>query len=381
MNVYADYLTKLKYKRSLKLITRDSPANQIAFNAQSFVNFASNDYLGLTAHPLLRTWAHEYALAYGNGSASSRLITGNLTIHQALEDMLAQYLKKPAALVMGSGYSTNASIIEALLMPMAGEVGVFIDKHCHASIYQGIRSGIALKRFFHNDVTHLEKLLMACSKKHKFIIVESIYSMDGDIADLEKICQLAQAHNAFLYVDDAHSFGVLGENGAGLAAAYADKIDVIMGTFSKGAGCYGAFIGCNAVIKEYLVNTCKALIYSTSPSPPMIGAMAGALSLLPTLNDARAHLRKLCLQLKKIFIKLQIPPATHYIIPWIISDNQKLVQATDFMHQHHIFALPIRSPTVSPKTSRLRFCLNAAMHSEQINYLGEVIEAMKYKFL
>jgi 8-amino-7-oxononanoate synthase len=285
-NKYRHFLTSNRYPRRLiQYKSDDESAVHLTYEGKSILNFSSNDYLGLARHPLLITRSQEYAKKFGVGASSSRLVAGNLSIVHQLEEQLAHSLQKPAALILGSGYQTNFTVLEALLdKQVLGEQPlVFCDKFLHASMILSIRHHAQVKRFQHNDLTHLESLLIAHekNKQPKFILVESLYSMDGDPVDLKRLISLAKQYEAMLYVDDAHCVGVYGPNGWGNAAEYSEDIDIIMGTFSKGLGSFGGYIACSNTIKEYLVNRCKGLIYSTALPAPVLGAISAALELVP----------------------------------------------------------------------------------------------------
>lgn len=367
---YQHFLTQNPYPRRLT-------------THQNLINFSSNDYLGLATHPLLITRSQEYLKKYGTGSTSSRLVVGNFAEYEALELTLANALGKPAALILGTGYQTNLSVLEALLDPtiLGAEPLVFCDRLCHNSMLTAARHSARMLRFQHNDLSHLKTLLekYANTDQPKFILVESIYSMEGDTADLAGIIQLAKTHNALLYVDDAHAVGVYGAKGWGLAADYADDIDVIMGTFSKGLGSFGGYIGCSKTIRDYLINHCKGLIYSTGLPPAVLGAISAALELIPQLAPARQQLLTNARKLHEFFQENNLPTgnATTHIIPWIIGDAKKACRTSELLEQCGILGTTIRPPSVPTAKSRIRFCLSASHSQADLDQLMQAIQKVE----
>lgn len=370
-DTYKKFITENPYPRKLKSL-ESSPGSFSIYhdeNGKRIINFSSSDYLGLSRHPMLIQRSQEYAQRYGVGSGSSRLVTGNLSIYAELEEKLAHALRKPAALIFGAGYQTNVSVLEALLdhQVLGAEPLVFCDRLCHVSMIASTRYLTRLQRFQHNDLSHLTRLLEkhAHSSQPKFILVESIYSMDGDQSDLPALIELANNHSAFLYVDDAHAVGVYGETGWGNTLAYADDIPFVMGTFSKALGSYGAYVGCSAVTREYLINKCKGLIYSTGPSPAVLGAISAVIDLLPSLEDRRERVLKYANQLRQFFRDnhLDVGQSSTHIIPWIIGDAKKTVMVAAWLEEAGILGTAIQPPSVPAGKSRIRFCLSS-MHTE-----------------
>ncbi len=368
---YQQFLTKNPYPRTLKSLEPIQGSSSLYFqqNDQRVINFSSSDYLGLSTHPLLIERSQEYAARFGVGSSASRLVTGNLFLYTELEKKLALALGKPAALILGSGYQTNLSVLEALLdvKVLGQEPIVFCDRFVHVSMLMAVRHLARLHRFQHNSLEHLEKLLIKYqhSTQPKFILVESIYSMDGDQADLAELIYLAKKYNAFLYVDDAHAVGVYGEVGWGSASHFSDEIPLIMGTFSKALGSYGAYVGCSLVLRDYLINKCKGFIYSTSLSPAVLGAISAAIDLLPHLVDERQIVLNYAHRLRHFFREhnLNFGASDTHIVPWIIGDAQLTAKIAHKLEQFGILALPIQPPSVPIGKSRIRFCLSAG-HTE-----------------
>lgn len=299
------------------------------------------------------------------------------------ESQLAAAIGKPAALILGTGFQANTSVLEALLDPhiLGQEPLVFCDRLCHVSMLTTTRYLARIKRFQHNDLNHLHELLKkhAHSNRPKFILVESLYSMDGDTADLKNIIELAKNVGAFLYVDDAHAVGVYGAQGWGLAAEYANEIDVIMGTFSKALGGFGGYIACSQTIRDYLVNKCRGLIYSTGLPPAVLGAISAALEVVPTLDHERRSLAANAAYLRQLFQqhKLSYGHSTSHIIPWMIQDAERSVRSSELLAKEGILAAAIRPPSVPLGQSRIRFCLSKDHNSEKINALLHAIQKVE----
>jgi 8-amino-7-oxononanoate synthase len=374
---YQAFLDNNPYPRFLK-DTRpdfDSPASVHVYRGdQRLINFSANDYLGLARHPLLIARSHEYTARWGTGVTSSRLVSGNYSLFTELEEKLAQAIGKPAALIMSAGYLTNSTVLETLFSAeiLPQKPLIFSDRAVHVSMLGATQHG-TLRRFRHNDLTHLQTLLeqYTTSSCPKFILVESVYSMDGDQAELAGIIALAKTHKAFLYVDDAHALGVYGKSGWGKGSLFANDISMVMGTFSKGLGSFGGFIACSVTLKDFLVNKCRGLIYSTGLSPATLGAIAGAIEILPQLDDARATLLRHAEHVRKFFHAQQLDygKSDTHIIPWIIGDPDETVRLSLLLEKEGILATAIRPPTVAAGKSRIRFCLSSAHSTADIDAL------------
>lgn len=374
VNYYREYLKEKSHSRNLRSYSAD------------LINFSANDYLGLSTHPVLIERVQQYAALNGAGGVSSRLVTGNISLYETLEAKLADALQKPSALIMGPGYQTNIAVLEALLDPaiLGREPQVFCDRLCHASLMMGSRYHARMLRFRHNDVNHLRQLLERNSNSDvpKFILVESLYSMDGDFSDLKKIIDLAREFNAFLYVDDAHAVGVYGPNGWGKAAEYPEGIDLIMGTFSKALGSYGAYVACSTEIKDYLINKCKGLIYSTALPPPVLGAIEAAIDLLPTLEKERQILLSQSESLREFFRaeRMNHGASRSHIIPWIIGDAEQALKISAMLETEGIIGIAIRPPSVPVGQSRIRFCISAKHGNGEIEQLKTALLKIRKVF-
>lgn len=368
---YADFLLNNPYPRQLKNY------------AEHLIDFSSSDYMGLSKHPLVIETAQQFLKKYGAGSPSSRLVSGNRKIYEKLEEDIAQALNKPAALIFGSGFQTNQSVIDALLDKkiLGKEPRVFCDRYCHSSIQLSARLSPFFSRFQHNHLNHLQNLLekYASCDRPKFIFIESLYSMEGDVADLAKIIILAKQYNAFLYVDDAHSVSVYGQTGWGLASRFSADIDLIMGTFSKGLGSFGGYIACSKILRDYLINRCKGLIYSTALPPPVLGAISASISLLPHMAEARHNLSEQGKRVREVFaqLRLNFGNSSTHIIPWILGDSKKTLTASQLLEKEGVLGVAIRPPSVPQNASRIRVCLSASHTGKDIDKLLESIQKVE----
>lgn len=333
---------------------------------RALIDAASNDYLGLSQHPLVKARAAAWAERHGAGAGASRLITGTRDITVEVEDKLAAFKQCEAALLFSSGFQANATVIPALAEVGAAETELFSDELNHASIVHGCRAARGQARIFrHNDLTHLEELLRRSSAARKLIITESVFSMDGDRADLPALVQLAESHGAALYVDEAHASGVLGPQGRGLAAAAEchGGVDVVMGTLGKAFGAFGAYIAGSRSLIDYLVNRCRGLIYSTALPPPVLGAIDAALDLVPGMDADRARLEQSSEHLRDVLARLGYDTlgSTTQIIPVVIGSEDQALAAARRLESAGLLTVAIRPPTVPRGTSRLRLTLSSSL--------------------
>lgn len=380
LNPYKSFCLERERAHRLRRLraTKPLPNGRAEQDGRVLLNFSSNDYLGLAHHPALIAKAQDYAARYGTGAAASRLVSGNIPIYDGIESMLALGKGQESALVMGSGYQANLTTLAALAdKDVVGRtVTVLADRLCHNSLLQGAKlSGARLIRFRHNDARHLEGLLSKYSNDHIIIVTESVFGMDGDCADLTALTELAERHGAFLYVDEAHATGLFGADGFGFTPAHRGKIDVAMGTFGKALGSFGAYIACDSAIRDYLVQRCGGLIYSTALPPPVLGAISAALEIIPRLDAERAHLQ---LQARRLRAALReqgwnYGASTTQIIPVILGDELAATALADKLLRQGILVPAIRPPTVPRGTSRLRISLSSA---HDVNAIDSLISAM-----
>ncbi len=342
------------------------------------INFSGNDYLGLSRHPLLIERSREWAERWGAGSGASRLVTGTLGIHQAVEAKLARLKKTEAALIFASGWQANASVIPALLRAFSEPALVFTDKLNHASLHHGCAAaGVRQIRFRHNDLDHLEELLASKSgeRARRFILTESVFSMDGDRADVVGLSEIARRHDAFLYLDEAHATGVLGPGGMGLAGLAAGGVDLAMGTFSKALGGFGAYIAGSKTLCDYLVNNSSGFIYSTALPPAVLGAIDAALDLVPAMDVDRARLLDAGDHVRARFQAAGIDTgqSTTQIVPAIVGEAGRALALSTALEEAGLLATAIRPPTVPPGTSRIRLALSAAHGQAEIDRLIDTV--------
>lgn len=374
----ADALDRLDagHRRRRLVPTRAAYGARLAREAQGeLIDFSSNDYLGLARHPLLAARSAEWAITHGSGSGASRLVTGTSPEYLALETRIAQFKGKEAALLFASGWQLNAAVLAALLKAAPGAL-LFTDRLIHASLHAGA-AGHRQIRFRHNDLGHLERLLEdhAGAEGPRLIVTESIFSMDGDRVDLRRLSAIARAHEAFVYLDEAHATGVLGKGGAGLASTVPDAADLVMGTFSKAMGCFGAYVAGSRLLIDYLVNGCSGFVFSTAPPPAMLGAIDAALDLVPGMDDERRRLADHGERLRQRLAEggISTGASSTQIVPVIVGDAGEAVALAERLAGRGILATAIRPPTVPDGTSRLRIALRATHSVEDIDRLADIL--------
>lgn len=331
------------------------------------LDFSSNDYLALSEHPKVVEASQKYLALYGSGSGAARLMSGNLDIHGQLEEAIAALKKKERALLFGSGYLANVGIIPAL----AGRDSlIFTDRLSHASIYDGcLLSRAKLLRFRHNDLDHLEDLLKKeKGEKDAIIIVESLYSMDGDICPLPDLVAVKERYGCMLLVDEAHATGVYGENGGGLLEEFglSDRVDLAMGTFSKALGSYGAYVAASDQLIEVVVNRARSFIFSTALPPAVIGASRAAVGLVQKQPELRRELASRVHFFKQCLAAGGIETLGHsQIIPVTVGDSKKAMTMAAALRQKGFYITAVRPPTVPKGSARLRFSITRH-HSEKV---------------
>ena len=372
-------LKKKDLVRSLSSV-EEKKGGKVTIQGKSCLDFSSNDYLGLSSHPLLKKRAQEFIEIYGVGSGASRLTCGNLSPYEEIERKIARLKSTQASLVLSTGFQANSTLIPAL----AGSSSVLlIDRLAHNSSMQGaILSRSKIVRYRHNDLGHLEQLLHRHARSlPAFVITESVFSMDGDQCDLGLLGGIAKKYNAFVYVDEAHATGVFGSEGEGLCVG--KPVDLVMGTCSKALGAFGAFAACSQSLKDYLVNSCSGLIYSTALPPPVLGAIDAALDLIPLMKKERKqlfrHVERVQRELKRQGWNLS--STTSPIIPLILSEATKALLLSKKLWEKGIFAYAVRPPTVAAGTSRVRISLSAAHTEEDIDYLISTLSTLAADFV
>lgn len=351
--------------RGLKSLEPSGPA-RMTVGDRRVLNFSGNDYLGLSRHPALKRKAMRWTETFGAGSGASRLVTGNLGIFDRVERKVAALKGTEDALILASGFQANVSLLPALIAGglFSGEPLVFCDRLNHASMHQGLRAAGARQiRFRHNDLDHLEELLKARANRKgpRFIVTESVFGMDGDRADVAAVSAIAERHDAFLYLDEAHATGVLGPGGAGLGLEATPGADLVMGTFSKALGGFGAYAACSAKLKSYLVNKTSGFVYATAPPPGTLGAMDAALDLLPSLDKERDHVLSLAELARTRFEQagLETGASSTQIVPVIVGGETETLTLAKALEEDGILAIAIRPPTVPKGKSRIRLAFSS----------------------
>lgn len=344
----------------------------VIVGGKRMLNLSSNDYLGLASDRELRAEFLDTLTpdTFIPTSSSSRLLTGNYAIYEELEAELMQLFGTEAALIFNSGYHANTGILPAV---SDAQTLILADKLVHASLIDGIRlSAAKCIRYRHNDLAQLERLLAEHHAAYQRIIIvtESIFSMDGDQADLSALVRLKHKYNnVLLYVDEAHAFGVRGNRGLGCAeeAGCIRDIDFLVGTFGKAAASTGAYIVCTQVIREYLVNRMRTLIFTTALPPVNIAWTLFVVRKLAGMQDRRMNLARISRQLREALqAQGYACPSVSHIVPMIVGSSADTILRAEALQRHGFYALPVRPPTVPEGTSRIRFSLTAAIKEEEI---------------
>jgi glycine C-acetyltransferase/8-amino-7-oxononanoate synthase len=350
---------------------------RVLLDGRPVLLLCSNNYLGLADHPRVREAAAEAAMRYGAGAGASRLVSGTMRIHRRLEERLAEFKGYERSLLFGSGYLANTGVIQTLAR--AGDV-VFSDELNHASLVDGCRlAGAETFVYRHADLDHLAWGLEQAGGRGSLIVTDGVFSMDGDIAPLTGIVELARRHDARVMVDDAHGTGAIGPDGRGsvAAAGLEDEVDVLVGTLGKTLGSYGAFVCCERRMAKFLINTARTFIFSTALAPPQVAAAMAALELLVE-NPGRADklLRNAAILREAIAAEgLPAPPGATQILPLVIGDAEDAVAVSEQALERGVFAQAIRPPTVPAGTSRLRLTVMASHTKAELREAAQTIAA------
>ena len=360
-------------------------APRMTVDGRAMLAFCSNDYLGLAAHPRLVEALGEGAGRYGVGSGASHLISGHSRAHALLEERLADFmsphLESARALYFCTGYMANLAVLSAL----AGrDADLFSESLNHASLIDGARLSRANVQVYpHGDTEALARLLEASTARTKVVVTDSVFSMDGDLAPLPQLLALCERHGAWLVVDDAHGFGVLGENGRGALEHFAMRSPylVYMGTLGKAAGVGGAFVAAHATVIEWLVQRARPYIYTTAAAPALAHALLAAIDIIGGAEGAkrRDHLRALIAQWKaSLTLRRWRLHASHTAIqPVIVGANDEAMRAAATLYEQGIWVPAIRPPTVPANTARLRVTLSAAHNGDDVAQLARAFNAME----
>ena len=378
LNDYAAKLDELKQQGNLRQFTSNvQQGRYIEINNQKMLNLSSNDYLGLASDLKLREQFFDETpnQLRTMSSSSSRLLTGNFPEYEQLESSLSQAFQDRAALLFNSGYHMNIGILPAL---SDSKTLILADKLVHASMIDGIRLSTAkYVRYRHNDLSHLTQLLQQYHADETFdriiVVTESIFSMDGDETDLAELVRIKkQFAKVMLYVDEAHAIGVRGEQGLGCAEQYGmiDDIDLLVGTFGKALASAGGYLICHSIIREYLINSMRPLIFSTA-QPPMCMAWTDFIfQKVLTLKNERQHLNNISQSLQQTVLGKGFDcPSTSHIVPVIIGESQKTVDQATQLQQAGFYIMPVRPPTVPKHSSRLRISLTTQVSQTDLDQL------------
>jgi 8-amino-7-oxononanoate synthase len=344
---------------------------RLVVDGREYLSFCSNDYLGLANHPGLIAALQQGAQQYGTGAGAAHLVSGHSSAHELLEKKLAAFVGKPAALLFSTGYMANLGVVQGLLG--RGDT-VFADKLNHASLNDAmLLSRATVKRYRHNDIAQVSQLLSNTGSRRKLICTDAVFSMDGDRALLPELLALCERHDAWLLVDDAHGFGVLGDAGRGtLSSLGLDSPRIIyMATLGKAAGVSGAFVAADEVVVNTLVNQSSSYIYTTAAPPALSVALMESLRLIEEGDLLRAHLQSLIGQLKSGLAGLPwaLMESDTAIQPLLIGENQAALDLSGSLRERGIWVAAIRPPTVPAGTARLRITLSAAHSSDDVNLL------------
>ncbi|MDR7017567.1 8-amino-7-oxononanoate synthase [Acinetobacter sp. 3657] len=378
---YAEQLDQLKQQGNFRQFTSNQQQGRwITIQDRTMLNLASNDYLGLAADLDLReefldTLQIERALF---SSSSSRLLTGNFEEYEQFENSLSKAFGR-AALLFNSGYHMNIGILPALC---DSKTVILADKLVHASMIDGIRlSTTQHVRYRHNDLQHLEQLLQKYHQDERIerviVVTESIFSMDGDETDLAALAQLKQRfHKTMLYVDEAHAIGVRGQQGLGCAEQYGvlDQIDFLVGTFGKAIASIGGYIICDPIIRDYLINKMRPLIFSTALPPISMAWSDFMFNKVLSMQQQRQHLAEISQYLQTAVItKGFSSPSSSHIIPIIVGESQAAIEKAKYVQQQGFYAMPVRPPTVPQNSSRLRISLTSLVQKTELEQLVECL--------
>jgi glycine C-acetyltransferase/8-amino-7-oxononanoate synthase len=350
---------------------------RVLLDGKRVLLLCSNNYLGLADHPQVREAAAAAAMRYGVGTGASRLVSGNMTLHRRLEERLAEFKGSERCVLFGSGYLANVGVITALARE--GDV-VFSDALNHASIIDGCRLARAETFVYdHLDADHLEWGLREAGGRGSLIVTDSVFSMEGDVAPLDAIADLARRYDARLMVDEAHATGVLGPGGRGVVAdlGLEGEVDVIVGTLGKALGSYGAYACCDAEMARYLVNAARTLIFSTGPAPPVVAAALTALELVRENPRRIERVRRNAQTLRDALGEhgLPVPPGHTAIVPLVVGDAARAVAMCEQALRRGVFAQAIRPPTVPEGSSRLRLAAMASHNTAELQWAAAQLGA------
>ena len=388
--------TNIKNIRKLKNLSllcnnhNKLPNGYVRYKNKTLKNLSSNDYLGLSRDKKLIKESVIWTKIFGTSLSSSRLVSGSLDKIDEIEKKISKFKMKNQTIIMGSGFQCNSTVIPAILENSLGRRKksiIFSDKLNHSSIYHGcLLSKQLIKRYNHLDYDHLETLLKSNkSFGTKIIISETVFSMDGDRANIHNLRNLAEKYNCLLYFDEAHASGVFGKNGYGLTPKKSFKNfenEIVVGTFSKAFGSYGSYVSCSKLIKNRIINLCAGLIYSTSLPPAILGSINAAVDRVPKINNVRQKLARNSKYLKSKLIEkgFNVANTDSQIIPIIFSDYERCRVLAEKFINNGFYISPILPPTVPIGKSRLRVSLTKFITKKDINTFLEILSYLSKKY-
>lgn len=346
---------------------------QIVIRGKKLLNFASNDYLGLSHHPLLKAKAIEAIEKYGVGSPSSRYVSGNCELYDQIEQQIAHLKGTQAAIVFPNGFQANLTVLQALAKLNSF---FFCDELSHASILLGAQlNSRNFKRFDHNNLDQAKNMIEKSINKNNWIITESVFSMDGDLSPINSLVNITKTNNNFLYLDEAHATGVFGPNGMGLLSN-PDNNTIVLGTFGKGCGSFGAYIACSSLLKDYLINFCTGLIYTTALPPSVLASIQAALELIPSMVAERQHLLDKSQLVKKELdnIGFETGKSASQIICLYLNNNELATSLAQYLEENNIYARAIKPPTVPINSARIRLSLSVSHSDTEIEQLLSILK-------
>lgn len=394
--IHREMVNETDLKKTLRQLAEQGLARQLvpvkhldhgrlAFSGKSWLNLSGNDYLGLASNKALieefyRQLNPDNILEnFGPGAAASRLMTGNSDLYEQLESRLASLYGRDSCLVFNSGYHGNAGILPAIADK--GDL-ILADKLCHASLIDGMRlSRAETRRFPHLDYDRLEQILANQRDRFRevFLVSESIFSMDGDAADLNRLVGLKKKYRCTLYLDEAHAVGVFGSKGLGLAEqnGLVNDIDLLFGTFGKALGGVGGYVVCASLIRDYLINKSRTLIFTTGLPPVCLHWVLFVLERLPLMEQERHHLLTMADRLRRYLAEKGLPvKGSSQIVPVVIGDSTRTVAVAGQLRDHGYWVTAIRPPTVPPGSARIRLSCSAAMDEKDLRSLPGILASV-----
>ncbi|QVL57461.1 MAG: aminotransferase class I/II-fold pyridoxal phosphate-dependent enzyme [Simkaniaceae bacterium] len=375
MEKYHYYQSALEKKREQKEYRQlRCVADLEEKNERSRINFASNDFLGLSQHPYVKKNTIKYVLEWGAGTTPSRLVTEHLECHRSVEEKLSDLVGKEGALLFPSAYQVHDQILSTVLN---SRTQVFIDRYCHHGLIQAVQgSGAQVFRYEHNNLGQLSSLLEKTGKNTvKWVVSESLFGIDGELADLKKIGEIAEYYDALTYIDDSNSIGVLGKHGMG-QGSHRRGIDLVFGSFGKQSGSFGAYVATNQMMRDYLLAFNPQLIETTMLPPAVLGAISGSLDLIPDMQVERQRIELTARTLREALKEnhWDIGNGSSHIIPLLCSSELECEKLSKALLKKSILTTLLKPPFVPQGAARLRLCVTSLHSQEDISYLLKTLQ-------